>query len=89
MSRHPSFLGGMLFLLLILIFSAISSAATHQVPRVQGMINPDGYMNEEVWHNAVTVELNYEVEPGENIPALVRTVAYFAYNVSNKTVSSS
>jgi Domain of unknown function (DUF5916) len=83
MSRNAAFTGSMLLLLLASVLTAPVLAATHRVPRVQGDLDLDGRLDEAIWRQAVTIELNFEVAPGENIPAPVRTVAYFAYNESH------
>lgn len=70
-------------MLLVLLLSMPASAATHHVPRVEGDLDLDGRLDEPLWRDAVTFELKYETDPGENIPALVRTVVYFAYNESH------
>jgi hypothetical protein len=83
MSRQTAIAGRLLLLLLTAGFAASGLAATHRVPRVQGGLDLDGRLDEAIWRQAVAIELKYEVEPGENIPAPVRTVAYFAYNESH------
>lgn len=43
------------------------------VPATEGKINVDGILDEAAWRDALAMELAYEVEPGENTPAPVRT----------------
>lgn len=52
---------------------------TLQVPRVSGEVVVDGRLDEAVWQQAATVELAHEVQPGDNLPASVQTIAYIAY----------
>jgi len=51
----------------------------HRVPRIDGGIRIDGVMDEEVWSQALKLELNYEVNPGENIPPPVQTEVFIAH----------
>jgi hypothetical protein len=51
-------------------------AAKIELPRVDGEINVDGQLDEAAWRDAVQVELAYETNPGDNLPARVKTVAY-------------
>ncbi len=56
----------------------IASAPTQkpdpsQIPRVDTRIEVDGVLDEAVWQRAWTMPLDYEVSPGENTPAPVRT----------------
>ena len=52
----------------------------YRVPRVQSDIKIDARLDEEVWQNALMIEPGYEVRPGENIPAPVKTEVLMAYN---------
>jgi hypothetical protein len=52
----------------------------HRVPEVTAKIRVDGVLDEEVWEKALKLELNYEVQPGENIKPPVRTEVLFAYS---------
>ena len=45
----------------------------HQVPKIDGQIRIDGVLDEPAWQDALVLEIRVEVEPGENIPAPVRT----------------
>ena len=40
----------------------------HVVPRATSAVTIDGVIDEQAWLDALTLELNYEVRPGENIP---------------------
>ena len=50
------------------------------VPRVADSVTCDAVLDEPVWQNAVSIDANYEVRPGENIPAPVKTEVLMAYN---------
>jgi hypothetical protein len=76
----------MAFLISVLTLSAFFSSAAsnenkqYRVPRVMSKVKPDGILNEEVWKKALVLELNYEVEPGENIKPPVKTEVLLAYS---------
>jgi len=55
----------------------------HRVPMLKKNINVDGKMDEEVWENALKLNLEYEVSPGENIKAPVATEVYI-YTTKNR-----
>ncbi len=52
----------------------------HRVPRVTSDVQVDAMLDEDVWQQALTLTLDYEVRPGENIPAPVRTEVLFAHS---------
>lgn len=52
----------------------------YRVPRVDSSIKANGVMDEDVWKQALTLEIKYEVRPAENIPAPVKTEVLIAYN---------
>jgi hypothetical protein len=43
------------------------------VPRVDGKISIDGRLDEPAWRQALLLDLSFETQPGDNIPAPVRT----------------
>jgi hypothetical protein len=47
--------------------------APFAVPRVDAPVRIDGELDEDAWRLAWSITLDYEVTPGENIPAPVRT----------------
>ena len=47
-----------------------------QVPSTTEKIKTDGLLKEPFWQNALVIELPYEVHPGDNIPAPVKTEVY-------------
>ena len=56
--------------------------APHQIPRVEERIEVDGVLDEPVWQRAWTMTLDYEVRPGENTPAPIRTEVFVMYDAS-------
>mgnify|MGYP001813952555 FL=1 len=59
-----------------------SSPEPFQIPRVEGRIEVDGVPDEPLWDQAWTMTLDYEVEPGENIPAPVVTEVMVMYDAN-------
>jgi len=55
----------------------------YRIPRIDTEIKIDGYLDEEIWNQAVKIDANIEVNPGENIPAPVKTEVYMVYDNSN------
>ncbi len=51
--------------------------ADYTIPNIQQSLEIDGQLNESVWQQATKVELIYETQPGDNLPARVKTYAYF------------
>ncbi len=72
---------GLIISLLLLTLSAcgLYGKEPYRVPKVDGRIQVDGILDEEVWRQALKLELKYEVNPGENIPAPVRTEVFLAH----------
>ncbi len=54
----------------------------HRVPKVNSAIRVDAHLDETVWDQALVMDLNYEVRPGENVPPPVRTEVFLAYDDS-------
>ena len=55
----------------------------HRLPKVGGEFRVDAALDEEFWKNALALEIIYEVRPGENVPAPVKTEVLLAYNDSH------
>ncbi|MBN2093599.1 carbohydrate binding family 9 domain-containing protein [candidate division KSB1 bacterium] len=53
------------------------------IPKINSKIEIDGFINETVWEQAVKIEANIEVRPGENIPAPVTTEVRLMYDDSH------
>jgi len=64
-------------LLLILLFSTFNIFAEPiEIPYSQDKVKIDGVLDDAIWDNALIVDLLYEVDPGNSIPADVSTKAY-------------
>jgi len=67
-------------------FSVIGSAQTslrgetYTITRAKGPIVIDGDLSDEGWRDAVRVERWYEINPGDNIEPLVKSVAFLTYD---------
>ncbi|HEY1139327.1 MAG TPA: DUF5916 domain-containing protein, partial [Lysobacter sp.] len=73
---HPTrFLGGLLALAVLPAFAS----TTLNIPRVDGDIVVDGKLDDALWAQAAPVDIAYEVSPGDNLPAAVKTTARIAY----------
>jgi hypothetical protein len=57
------------------------------VPGTGSEIVVDARLIEEAWGNALVIELDYEVSPGENVPPPVRTEVLLTYNTSTLYVA--
>jgi hypothetical protein len=57
--------------------------ATHEIPRTGDEIRVDGVLDEAAWATAWTYELDFEVSPGENPPAPVRTEVLVMHGASH------
>ncbi len=66
-------------LLLAHASAAVHAAEPLQVPRVDSDIVVDGKLDDAAWTQAATVDLAYETQPGDNLPASVKTTARIAY----------
>jgi hypothetical protein len=65
---------------LLLAAAPIAYAADPvQVPRVDSDVVVDGVLDDAAWSQAATIEVGYEVQPGDNVPAPVRTLARIAH----------
>ena len=60
-----------------------TSANPHFVPRADSEIKIDAVLNEDVWEQALILELKYEVRPGENVTPPVRTEVLLTYDNKN------
>jgi hypothetical protein len=73
-------------LLFCLLLAAVFVAPAQQkkepvdVPRIEGRIAVDGRLDEPAWQQALLLELSLETQPGENIPAPVRTEVRVFYD---------
>ena len=53
------------------------------IPRIEAKIAVDGKLDEAAWQQALLLELPFETDPGENIPALVKTTVRVFYDKDN------
>jgi len=54
-----------------------------ELPRIEEKIAVDGRLDEAAWRQALELALPFETEPGENIPALVKTTVLVFYDRDN------
>ena len=74
--------------LISLCIAAIQTAAAqpgslgdpHVVTRATSEITIDGFVDEPAWNDALALELEFEVQPGENVPPPVRTQVLITYD---------
>ena len=74
---------------LILAVLAIGTAWAEvvELPTVRSSFEIDGRLIEDAWQAGLQIELDVETNPGENIPARVRTVAYLLEDGENLFVA--
>ncbi len=58
----------------------------HRIPSVEGPIQLDGVLSESFWDSALKLNIGFEVRPGENIEAPVRTDVFIAHTESHLLV---
>ncbi len=69
--------------LLILVIPALAETSqppTYPIEKTKHKIIIDGTVNPDEWRGATRIALNFEIEPGENIPPQVQTTAYITYD---------
>ncbi|MFC1650521.1 DUF5916 domain-containing protein [Candidatus Latescibacterota bacterium] len=64
-----------------------SGDAPYRVPLVNDSVKIDAVLNEDLWDNAVKIEPDIEVNPGENIHAPVDTEVLLAYSETHLYVA--
>ncbi len=60
-----------------------AAGAPHSVPRTDLAITVDGELDEAAWQQALSLWMEYEVRPGENVPPPVRTEVLITYDDGN------
>ena len=55
----------------------------YTIPSTSEKIKTDGVLDENFWDDALEIELPYEVEPGENLKAPVKTYVLLSYTKSH------
>lgn len=68
-----------IFAFIIALASIASAIESHQVPRIDGEIKIDAFLDEAGWETALVLDLSVEVQPGENIAPPVRTQVLLCY----------
>jgi len=66
-------------LMILLLAAAPVWAVTSEIPdlpRISGAVKIDGSLDDLAWRKALKIDVNIETNPGENVPAKVKTVAY-------------
>ena len=64
-----------------------ATATPHQILRLDGEIVIDGKLDDAAWAQAHSVEIAYEINPGDNIPAPAKTLARIGYSTDALYVS--
>ncbi|MFZ5656102.1 MAG: DUF5916 domain-containing protein [Pseudomonadota bacterium] len=59
--------------------TAASAADTVSIPRVGSDIVVDGVLDDGAWSSAASFDVAYETQPGDNLPARVRTTVRMAH----------
>lgn len=54
--------------------------ARYRIPRIDSGIRVNGVLDDEAWQQALKMEIKYEVWPGENIEAPVKTEVFLAFS---------
>ena len=80
--RRECFLPGLFLCLLGPVFLC-PQPEPPTIPRIEGKIAIDGKLDEAAWRQALALELPFETDPGENIPALVKTTVRIFYDKEN------
>lgn len=77
-------LSGVLLVLSSIIYGSVAASdnvtINNEIPRISEEIIIDGNVKEIGWSKALKIPLSYETSPGENIPAVVNTIAYLIEN---------
>lgn len=76
------------FIPFLLIATASFASAVHPTPEnrffdvsaTEYDISVDGLLDDPAWNDALEISMDYEADPGENIPAPVKTTCYLTYN---------
>jgi hypothetical protein len=79
----PILLTTLILLTTVSLKAQATDGKTQQITRATSEIKVDGRLDEPAWSDAWSMELAYEVRPGENIEAPVRTVVMLTYDQRN------
>src|SRR5918999_95010 len=66
--------------LLLFVFASSVHAAEYRINRAAGEITINGTIDAAEWAGVTPIELPWETNPGDNIPAPVKTEALLAYD---------
>lgn len=74
-----------IFLLILICFISSTHSQNYILPKIEVVkinesIELTGKMDNNIWSKALPVELNYEIRPGDNIPAPQKTYVRSLYN---------
>ena len=75
MALRRSIVFSVILLLLVAAPVWAGVAGISDLPRVEEPVKIDGKLDDEAWRYALQIELDTENNPGENVPAKVKTVA--------------
>jgi hypothetical protein len=64
-----------------------SEETPYEIPEVTSDVRIDGVLDEDVWRDALSLELGYETSPGENIEPKVRTEVLLASSMTHLYVA--
>lgn len=87
MNIYKAFIISVLFV--CTIFPSFSNVSNNKfnVKKTNHKIKIDGILENGEWDSAFKINLNYEIDPGNNIKPPVKTVAYVTYDSDNLYVS--
>ncbi|MCP4153663.1 MAG: carbohydrate binding family 9 domain-containing protein [bacterium] len=70
-----------LLILLFMLKAPVQAAAktAHPIPEISTKVKIDGKLTDSAWNDALKLDLNYEVMPGENIKPPAQTTVYLMY----------
>jgi hypothetical protein len=58
-----------------------------RIPQLQGEILIDGQLDDDAWQGALVQEILYDIQPGDNTPAPVRTIVRLGYTTEALFIS--
>ncbi len=67
--------------------SMVKADKTYVIPKATSPVTIDAVLDEKVWRDALVVELQNEIQPGDNIPAPITTRALLAYGKTDLYVA--
>ncbi len=82
-TRGAARFGFALILILCTASSLLATNSPYRVPKIKMDMSVDGVLDEPFWEDALSLSLDFEVRPGENIPPPVKTIVKLAYSESH------